>query len=126
MTAKRLLVIDDEPDFGEFVRNVAVGAGFVVEVTSDAAAFKKVCVAFDPTVIVLDIVMPEVEGIELIQWLAERKSTVHLIVVTGKDPLYLELARTLGEGHGLRSMTTLAKPVALAELRAALEGGGDA
>ncbi len=126
MTDRRLLVVDDEPEFGEFVRKVAAGSGFEVEVTSDAAAFKKVYDAFDPTVIVLDIVMPEVDGMELVQWLAGRKSSVHLVVVTGYNPKYSELARKIGEAKGLRSVTNLAKPVALAELRAALDGSGDA
>ena len=126
MTDRRLVVVDDEPEFGEFVRKVAAGSGFEVEVTSDAAAFKKVYDAFDPTVIVLDIVMPEVEGMELVQWLAERKSAVHLVVVTGYNPRYSELAQKLGEAKGLRSVANLAKPVALSELRAALDGSGDA
>ena len=124
MTDRRLLVVDDEPEFGEFVRKVAAGSGFEVEVTSNAAAFKKVYDAFDPTVIVLDVVMPEVDGMELVQWLAKRKSTVHLVVVTGYN--HSELAWKLGEVQGLRSVTNLAKPVALAELRAALDGSGDA
>ncbi len=92
--------------------------------TSDAAAFKNVYHAFDPTVIVLDVVMAEVDGMELVQWLAERRSEVHLIVVTGYNPKYSELARKLGEARGLRSVTNLAKPVALSKLRAALDGGG--
>ena len=125
MTDKRLLVVDDEPEFAEFVRKVASASGFEVEVTSDAAAFKKVYDAFDPTVVALDIVMPEVDGMELVQWLAGRKSTVHLIVVTGYNAKYSELARKLGEARGLRSVTNLAKPVALADLRAALKGGGE-
>ncbi len=125
MTDRRLLVVDDEPEFAEFVRKVAAASGFEVEVTSDAAAFKKVYDAFDPTVVVLDVVMPEVDGMELVQWLAGRKSTVRLIVVTGYNPKYSELARKLGEARGLRSVTNLAKPVALAELRAALDGSGD-
>ena len=124
MTDKRLLVVDDEPEFGEFVRKVATGAGYRVEVTSDAAAFMKAYESFDPTVVVLDIVMPEVDGMELVQWLAARRSSVHLIVVTGYNPKYSELARKLGEARGLQSVTNLAKPVGLAELRAALETGG--
>ncbi len=76
------------------------------------------------TAVVLVVVMPEVDGVELVQWLAERKSSVHLIVVTGYNPRYSELAGKLGEAKSLRSATNLAKPVALAELRAALNGGG--
>ena len=51
---------------------------------------------------------------------------MHLIVVSGYNPKYSELARKLGEAHGLRSVTNLAKPVVLADLRAALDDGGDA
>ncbi len=109
MTDRRLVVVDDEPEFGEFVRKVAAGSGFEVEVTSDAAAFKKVYDAFDPTVIVLDIVMPEVDGMELVQWLAGRKSTVHLVVVTGYNPKYSELARKVRTG-GLPSASSTAAP----------------
>ena len=124
MSDKRLLVVDDEPEFGEYVRKVAVELGYDVEVTTDAAAFKKTYDAFAPTAVMLDVVMPEVDGIELVQWLAERKSAVRLIVVTGHNPRYSELARKLGEAKGLRSAINLAKPVAPAELRAALNGGG--
>jgi DNA-binding response OmpR family regulator len=126
LTDKRLLVVDDEPEFGEFVRKVAAASGFEVEVTSDAAAFKTVYDAFDPTVVVLDVVMPDVDGLELVKWLAERKSTVHLIVVTGYNPDYSEYARKIGGARGLQRVTNLAKPVALAVLRAALDDSGDA
>ena len=124
MTARRLLVVDDEPGFRELVRNVAVELGFAVEETSDAAAFKRVHDAFDPTVVVVDIVMPDVDGTELVRWLAERRSTARVVVVTGYDPKYAELASKLGDALGLRSSLSLTKPVALADLRAALDGGG--
>ncbi len=124
MTARRLLVVDDEPGFREFVGKVAVELGFEVEVTSDAAAFKRAHDAFDPTVVVVDIVMPQVDGTELVRWLAERRSTAHVVVVTGYDPQYAEFATKLGDAMGLRSSSSLTKPVALADLRAALEGGG--
>ena len=124
MTAKRLLVVDDEPDFRELVRKVAVDLGFAVEEASDAAAFKGAHDTFAPTVVVVDIVMPEVDGTELVRWMAERRSTAHIVVVTGYDPKYAELAKKLGEAMGLRSILSLTKPVALADLRAALESGG--
>ena len=124
MTAKRLLVVDDEPGFRELVRNVAVELGFAVEETSDAAAFKRVHDAFAPTVVVVDIVMPDVDGTELVRWLAERRSTARVVVVTGYDPKYAELPAKLGDALGLRSSLSLTKPVTLADLRAALEGGG--
>jgi YesN/AraC family two-component response regulator len=68
---------------------------------------------------VLDIIMPDVDGIELVQWLGERNCQAKVIVVTGYNPLYSEAAGPLGEAQGL-TVTTLLKPVSLADLRVAL------
>ncbi len=122
MTGKRLLVVDDEPEFGEFVRKVAVELGYAVEVVTDGEAFKRCHEECKPTVVLLDVIMPGVDGIELVRWLAERESTARLIVVSGYAPMYAELARKLGQAKGFRSVTSLPKPVRLADLRAALAG----
>ena len=65
MSSKRLLIVDDEPEFGKFVRKVAEEMEFEVRVTTRAPDFKEAYVAFDPTVIVLDVIMPGTDGIEL-------------------------------------------------------------
>ena len=78
MNEKRLLVVDDEVAFGAFVRRVAQGLDFAVEVTSTADAFKEAYERFHPTVIVLDIVMPETDGIELIRWLGTMNCTARI------------------------------------------------
>jgi DNA-binding response OmpR family regulator len=122
MAGKRLLVVDDDPEFGEFVRKVALQATYQVEVVTDGNAFKRCHEKFKPTIVVLDIVMPGVDGIELVQWLAERKSTVHLIIASGYAPMYADLARKMAQAKGLRSVTSLPKPVTPTELRAALAG----
>ena len=74
MAGQRLLVVDDEPAFGEFARKVAAGLGFAVEVTTDGYAFKQRYDDFDPTVVMVDLFMPDIEGMELVQWLAERSA----------------------------------------------------
>ena len=121
MTGKRLLVVDDDPEFGEFVRKVALQATYQVEVVTDGNAFKRCHEKFKPTIVVLDIVMPVVDGLELVQWLAERKSTVHLIIASGYAPMYADLARKLAQAKGLRSVTILPKPFGRDELVSALE-----
>ena len=66
MIEKRLLVIDDEPEIGEFVRKVATGLGYEVRVTTDGHAFQDAYRELRPTTIVMDMVMPEMDGNELI------------------------------------------------------------
>ena len=104
--SKRLLVIDDEPDFAEFVKRAAESVGYEVEAISDPNKFKDICREFDPTVVVLDMVMPDIEGIELVQWLAEVQSQAKIIVVTGYNPYYSKMASVLGEVRGLTISTS--------------------
>jgi CheY-like chemotaxis protein len=122
MSEKRLLVIDVEPEFGELVRKVAVGLGYEVRVTTQGRAFQEAYHALRPTTIVMDMVMPEMDGNELVLWLMEQQYDAHLIIITGYSPDYARDARALAEFNGLRSVQTLTKPIGLARLREALGG----
>ena len=120
MTGRRLLVVDDNHAFGEFVREVASEAGFEVEVTADGRAFKNRYRAFPPAIVIIELVMPEIDGVELVQWVAAHKAPVRVIVMTARSPEYATLAKMLGEGRGLATVTTLDKPAGAAGLRRAL------
>lgn len=120
MNAKRLLIVDDEPGFGEFVRQVALGLGYEVSVTTNGFDFQKSYPDFQPTKIILDMVMPDIDGNELLLWLLQQGYTADLIITTGFSPDYAQDAKTLAEFNGLRAVSTLVKPVGLAQLRAAL------
>jgi DNA-binding response OmpR family regulator len=123
----RLIVMDDEPEFAAFVRTVATGMGFVVVAPDDADAFKAEVARAEPQAIVLDVVMPQVDGVELVSWLARRKCGAGIVIVSGYDPAYAGAAERIARGYGIERVTTLAKPVPLAALRAALAAclGGD-
>ena len=113
---QRLLVVDDEPDFGAYVGDVARGLGYDVEITTNADAFMQVYDKFDPSIIVLDVVMPEIDGIELLQWLSEKECTAKIIIVTGYNPNYASMAKTLGGGQGLNTLN-VSKPIGVQDLR---------
>ena len=119
---KRLLVVDDQPDFADIVRRVGERKDFVVETLSDSRGFEEAYRRFDPSVIVLDILMPEIDGIEIIRWLADRGNRTPVILTTGYSAHFAEAAKMLGSLGGGFSITTLEKPVKLAEMEAALEG----
>jgi DNA-binding NtrC family response regulator len=113
MTTKRMLIVDDEPDFLIVVRRVAERLGYEVETMTDSRNFKQAYTRFGPTVVILDMIMPEVDGIELVGWLAGVRSKAHIIIVSGFTPIYAKTAVTLGEAKGLLSISRLAKPVSL-------------
>lgn len=66
MTERRLLVCDDEPAFGRYVRNVAEDMGYVVAVTASGQELMSSYEDFKPTTIILDMVMPGLDGNEII------------------------------------------------------------
>lgn len=120
MTEQRLLIVDDEPAICEFVSRAAVGVGFDVRATTRASEFMETFKEFNPTHIILDVLIPEMDGIELIQWLAAAGCTAKIAVITGGQWNYAKAAEKLGTIRGLPSVTTLRKPVSLADLRAVL------
>lgn len=121
MSDNRLLVIDDEPAITEVVRKVAEGMDFDVRVATRADEFARLYEEFEPTVVILDLVMPEVDGVELAHWLAHERCEARIIFLTGHNPRYTDAARALADAGDLKSVTTLTKPVSLAVLRKTLE-----
>ncbi len=120
MAGKHLLVMDDEPSFAEFVRRAVKDPGFSVTAISDPREFKKTYETIKPSVVVLDIVMPEIDGIELIQWIANQEHKAKIIIVSGWNASYAKFARKLAQVKGLDSIETLTKPTSLSALRKAL------
>lgn len=119
-TGLDLLVVDDHPDFAEFVRGVAADLGFTVRVAGGAARMRQLYAERKPDVVVLDVVMPEADGIELTRWLAQAGFRGRLILVTGYNPLFAQAARTIAEVSGAFEVSVLGKPVPLETLRRAL------
>jgi CheY-like chemotaxis protein len=123
MAERRLLVCDDEAAVGRFVRNVAEPLGYDVRLTTSGEELVAVYDTFKPTVIVLDMVMPGMDGNEVIMWLAGRGCTAKLIIMTGYHRDYADHARVLARYKGLGAATTLRKPFEIDELLAVLEPG---
>jgi CheY-like chemotaxis protein len=118
----RLLVVDDEVEFANFVCEFADRYGFAVATANNGNIAQQRFHEFNPNVILLDVVMPQVDGIEFIDWLGTQGTDVRLIVVTGYNPNYGRLAEKLAEARGLSSVVVLTKPVRVATLLKALRG----
>lgn len=120
MRRKRLLIVDDEPRFAAFVERVAEPLGYEVEVTNHGRDFQAAYLRRRPDIVVIDMVMPDIDGNELILWLVQQRSAADIIIITGYHPDYAVNARLLAEYKGLRSVVTLSKPISVMRLRQAL------
>ncbi len=83
--SRRILVVDDNRDSTEALALLLARRGHKVEVAHDAVAGLKGALAFRPTVALLDIGLPEMDGYELARRLKAKRSLRHmrLIAVTG-------------------------------------------
>jgi CheY-like chemotaxis protein len=120
MGEKRLLVCDDEYMFGRFVGRVASTLGYDVELTTHPRDFMDAYFKFQPTAIVLDLVMPDMDGRQVIGWLKRQGCTAPIILVTGYNP-----EANGYDAQGLPSqddepLVTLRKPINVDEMRQAL------
>lgn len=127
MRQPRLLVIDDEPTLAEFVAQVASDCGFQPVLTADDRSFRDSFRSERPDVVVLDLGMPGMDGVELLRFLADEDNRAPVLIISGFDRRVLESAFRLGEALGLQMVGPLEKPVRahalerlLGELRANL------
>ena len=122
MRQPRLLVIDDEPALADFVAQVATECGFLPTLTADDAAFRDAFRSQRPDVVVLDLGMPGMDGVELLRFLADEKNEAPVLIFSGFDRRVLESAFRLGEALGLEMIGPLEKPVRFDELARLLTG----
>lgn len=121
----RLLVLDDEPDFSLFVASVAREIGYSVLISDSGDAFKQDYGDFTPDVVSIDMIMPDIDGVQLLEFLAKKGCRAEIIIISGFTPFYLHCARELSSGLGLKAPTLMSKPVHLKDLRQALLDAAD-
>jgi len=116
----RLLVIDDQQELCEFIGEVAKRLGFVTKAVTEPEVFKRLCLDFHPSVIVLDLQMAGSDGIELLRYLGERDIKAQVLVISGMEQRVLALAEQVGKTQGLHMLGVLQKPIMLTDLEAVL------
>jgi len=120
MTPK-LIIIDDEEDIGNYIADVAEEMGFETVVTTTADEFWPAFSTTRPSVIFLDLMMPDVDGIQFLRLLSEQECAAEIILISGSDTRILKSAERIGHTHGLRMAGVLQKPILIGDLEAILE-----
>ncbi len=114
---KSIFIVDDEPKIGELFVTVLRRDGFDARsFMSPVALLEHIDQGKTPDVILADLMMPRINGIELLEALQERKMTVPVIIMTAHSSV-----QTAVEAMRLGAFHYLQKPVNLEEMRALIE-----
>jgi two-component system, OmpR family, response regulator len=81
----RVLVVDDEPNIVDVVSMALRYQGFAVEAAGTGAEALSAVTAFRPHLIVLDVMLPDMEGFEVARRLGAQRGTVPIIFLTARD-----------------------------------------
>ena len=112
----RILVIDDEPSIVRLVAAYLEPEGYEVHTATDGPSGLKAARAFKPDVVILDIMLPGMDGLELLAHL-RRESQVYVILLTAKTE---ETDKIVGLSVGADDYVT--KPFSPRELTARVKG----
>lgn len=113
---RTVLVIDDEPGVARMIKLMLDDVGYRVVLASGGRGAIENLIRESVDLVITDILMPEIEGIELIRHIKEAHPTVRVIAISGggqsRNPDFLRFAQRLGAD------ATLPKPFRREELLA--------
>jgi putative nucleotidyltransferase with HDIG domain len=113
---KRVLVVDDDQVFRAIICDSLKERGYATEEASDGAAAAKAIKAGNFDLVVSDIMMPQMTGIELLKWVSDKKLAIPIILLTGFSELY-----EMSEALQLGAAAFLPKPFRRDELLGAIK-----
>ena len=108
--ADRLLILDDTVELAEMICAIAESAGFETTSTSDIDSFNLALEKDPPGTIILDLQMPEVDGVEVLKQLAADRSNAGILLISGMDKRTIDSAESFGRTAGLNMLGNLQKP----------------
>lgn len=117
MNEQRLLILDDDEMIGQTISYIARSMGLEARTTSKASDFFVLLEEWQPGRIALDLVMPDMDGVQVLAELAKRDCRAEIIITSGVGPRVLDAARRSAREHGLNILGVLSKPFSPANLR---------
>jgi CheY-like chemotaxis protein len=82
-TKKKILVVEDEFGIQETLRDIFIMEGYDVRVAVDGEKGYQTFLEFKPDLVLTDVVMPKVSGIELIKKIREKNPKIKVIYISG-------------------------------------------
>lgn len=107
---RRLLILDDDVTVARTIGFVAEGLGFTVQCVDAPEPFFEAVRVLAPTHIAIDLIMPGMDGVEVMRQLALIGCDAHVFLTSGMGQKVLESAQSTARERGLNIVGVLPKP----------------
>ena len=115
MNGKKLVVIDDDPDIRDAMSRILAGYDYEVFTAEDGSEGLELVAREDPSIVLTDIKMPGMGGIEVLKRVKERSPDAEVIVITGHGDMELAV-----QALQLEASDFITKPISKQSLTVAL------
>jgi len=118
----RILVVDDEPDIRSLLKDILEDEGYIVDIAEHARAANEIRQSTTPDLVLLDIWMPEIDGVTLLkEWKSSSSDHCPVVMMSGHGTV-----ETAVEATRFGAYDFVEKPLSMAKLlstvKAALSG----
>ena len=108
----RILVVDDEPDIRFLLKDILEDEGYIVDVAEHAKAANEIRRSTEPDLVLLDIWMPDVDGVTLLkQWKSSETDSCPVVMMSGHGTV-----ETAVEATRYGAIDFVEKPLSMAKL----------
>lgn len=115
--SKKLLILDDDDGVARTIALIGGREGFDVRICAQHTEFFACVNDWEPGYLAIDLVMPGMDGVEVLRNLAEQGCKARIVITSGMGAKVLESARRSADERGLHITGILPKPFKAAELR---------
>jgi EAL domain-containing protein (putative c-di-GMP-specific phosphodiesterase class I) len=112
-----MLILEDDMHVGKIMKLIAEANGLEARLLTDPERFFSALEEWHPTHIALDLVMPDMDGVQVLAELAKRACEAKIIITSGMGVRVLDAAGRAGNERGLNIVGVLAKPFSATALR---------
>ncbi len=111
----RLLIVEDDNDIAEMLADYLTSKGFAIDIAKDGAEADSILEMFPFDIVILDIMLPKMNGYELIKKLRQQDNDIPVLMLTARDSIEDKI-----NGLELGADDYLVKPFHMTELHARL------
>jgi EAL domain-containing protein (putative c-di-GMP-specific phosphodiesterase class I) len=113
MNRPALFIMDDNPESAAMLAELGTSLNCVVACSTRPEDLEQFAAQAGRLLIVLDLMMPEFDGIQALRLLAKKESRAAILLISGTDPKILDSAKRLGSALGLSVVGSMHKPLSL-------------